>query len=376
MGRVFSYSILLVIGLVISQIPGSHSLIVSIGKTTFTIDELDQIFLMIFMSYIMIEVGLEFTIDKKNLKSYGKDLLIAATAAAFPWLFCVAYFIYVFDFDVKYSFLLGRFAAPTSAGVLFTMLAAAGLAKTWVYQKARILAIFDDLDTMLLMIPLQMMIVGWKWSLLSVIAAILIALFYAYYFMHKVRLPHGTYWLLLYGFIIWLATVLLEHMFHVELEVILPAFCFGISIYNPKHEDDLSEHEIGKFFDVDHLIKGLFMLLVGFSLPTIQLKNNSIGMLIAHVIIITVIINLGKCFILFAYKKEATFKERLALSIAMFPRGEVGAGILAIALSYGIESIVSHIAGISLGLNLLLTGLFIYIVKWLISKKDPYPAPR
>jgi hypothetical protein len=34
-----------------------------------------------------------------------------------------------------------------------------------VFRKARVLAIFDDLDTVLLMIPLKMMIVGLRWQM-------------------------------------------------------------------------------------------------------------------------------------------------------------------------------------------------------------------
>ena len=41
----------------------------------------------------------------------------------------------------KETLLDGRFAAPTSAGVLFSMFAAAGLGSTWLFRKARILAI-------------------------------------------------------------------------------------------------------------------------------------------------------------------------------------------------------------------------------------------
>ena len=40
------------------------------------------------------------------------------------------------------------------------MLAAAGLSATWLFRKARILAIFNDLDTVLLMIPLKMLMIG------------------------------------------------------------------------------------------------------------------------------------------------------------------------------------------------------------------------
>ncbi len=61
--------------------------------------------------------------------------------------------------------MVSRFAAPTSVGVLFTMLATAGLSATWLFRKARILAIFNDLDTVLLMIPLKMFMIGLAWQL-------------------------------------------------------------------------------------------------------------------------------------------------------------------------------------------------------------------
>jgi len=44
------------------------------------------------------------------------------------------------------------------------MLAAAGLSSTWLFRKARVLAIFDDLDTVLLMIALKMLIVDLVWQ--------------------------------------------------------------------------------------------------------------------------------------------------------------------------------------------------------------------
>jgi hypothetical protein len=47
----------------------------------------------------------------------------------------------------------------------------------------------------------------------------------------------------------------------------------------------------------------------------------------------------------------------------MWPRGEVGAGVLVISLSYGIGGPIVTIAMLSLALNLLLTGAFIYVVK-------------
>lgn len=46
------------------------------------------------------------------------------------------------------------------------MLAAIGLKSSWIYKKIQVLAIFDDLDTILLMIPLQIMMIGLRWQLI------------------------------------------------------------------------------------------------------------------------------------------------------------------------------------------------------------------
>ena len=111
----------------------------------------------------MINVGRDFDLDKKRWKSYAKDYLVAMIAAAMPWLLIALYYIFVLFPSTQWgngelwkeTLLLSRFAAPTSAGILFTMLAALKLKSSWMYKKIQVLAIFDDLDTILLMIPLQ-----------------------------------------------------------------------------------------------------------------------------------------------------------------------------------------------------------------------------
>jgi hypothetical protein len=74
----------------------------------------------------------------------------------------------------------------------------------------------------------------------------------------------------------------------------------------------------------------------------------------------------------FCYRKEASLRERLAVSIGMWPRGEVGAGVLVLSLSYGIGGPIVTIAMLSLALNLVLTGVFILWIKKLIA---PVYAP-
>ncbi len=164
MYKVLIYSILLLSGLVMSQL--LPALIDSYASFKPAI----LVLTMIALSYIMINVGREFEINKNNLKQYGWDYVVAMTTATFPWLGVTLYFLFVLfpqsmwsNADVwKELFIIGRFAAPTSAGVLFAMLAAAGLGATWVFAKARVLAIFDDLDTVLLMIPLSILVIGWN----------------------------------------------------------------------------------------------------------------------------------------------------------------------------------------------------------------------
>jgi Kef-type K+ transport system membrane component KefB len=61
------------------------------------------------------------------------------------------------------------------------------------------------------------------------------------------------------------------------------------------------------------------------------------------------------------------WQERLALAIGMWPRGEVGAGVLIVSLGYGLGGPMITAAMLSLALNLVLTGAFILLVQWLVA---------
>lgn len=353
MKLVMIYSSLLLIGILFSQVFDFSAIRDVLNTLTMTS-----------LAYIMIHVGLEFFIDKKNLKSYGWDYVVAMTAAAFPWIFCAAYFIFFFKTPLSEALLLGRFAAPTSAGVLFAMLVAAGLGATWFFKKVRILAIFDDLDTILLMIPLKMILVGFKPELIFIVFIMGILLWLAYKYLHVLRIPTGNFWIFFYGLVIVVLCELLEHSTKAHLEVLLPAFVLGCVIYHA-HNEKVSKISAG----FDQAVKGLFMLLVGCSLPKIVVGDMQPLTLAAHVMALTVLSNLGKCFPSFCYRKEAPLKERVALSVAMFPRGEVGAGVLLVAVGYGFTGTATTVAGLSLALNLVLTAVFIQIVIRLMSQK-------
>ena len=219
MRRVITYSLLLVAGMVLSQLPIVQSSNTVIATLT-----------MIFLAYIMIEVGMEFDIDKSRLGSYAVDYGIAMAAAAVPWLCAALYFWWFFGLGFNESLLVGRFASPTSAGILFTMLAAAGLAATWVYKKARVLAIFDDLDTVLLMIPLKMMLIGFEPKLLILVFAVFLFLAAAYFCIHWLTVPTSNGWIALYALLVWGMTYAFDYATDLHLEVLVPAFALGCVI--------------------------------------------------------------------------------------------------------------------------------------------------
>lgn len=384
MRKVILFSVLLIVGLAASQY------IDKLGIDSDTVREVIRILTTVMLGFIMIHVGYEFEIDRSRLGSYGFDYLVAATAAAFPWIFCAVYFVFVFNtvsqwgsFDIwTQSLLAARFAAPTSAGVLFSMLAAAGLSGTWYFKKIRVLAIFDDLDTVLLMIPLKMLIVGIRWQLAVVVVGMVIMLWLAWKYLHKVRIPITWRWVLSYAAlitfgseVIYKVSKIFDDVVSIHIEVLLPAFVLGCMMARPEgqdpHCDDSREgHQEGpecsKEQRVATIISAIFMVLVGLSMPPIVLENGQWQWLAWHVIVITILANLGKMFPLFVYRKEAHWKERLAICVGMWPRGEVGAGVLIVSLGYGIGGPMVTVAALSLALNLLLTGVFIMIVKRLL----------
>jgi Kef-type K+ transport system membrane component KefB len=548
------------------------------------------------LSFIMINVGYEFTIDKDALVHYFWDYCIAMTAAGFPWVFIGLWYYYALGVDMPFdeSLLIARFAAPTSAGILFSMLDAAGLKETWVFNKARILAIFDDLDTIILMIPLKILMVGIKWELSVSITIMVVLLGLAWRYLHKLKLPYDWRWTLLYAAIvagvckaIYKFSDKVNDMDAIHIEVLLPAFVIGTLVdthcarvelehqrtlrslsfarshndsrsttfgknivkcdpsqniktegnarFEEKGEnviirstnsamtmprqslgkatvvapqspnaqastaraawgaqggqpassastlnlppqetpiDELFIHEISKQsfgnvsnassksngskhkrrnchspskrseasntshsstgskrmtryglavdsdrapvkeflpevlndvvprhhdvskveaakggsqhsahsepWDVEEVvntvISAVFMLLVGLAMPALignNAEDNSGGLsggtIALHIFLVTILMILGKMFPIVCYKQEVNFKQRLGLCLGMCPRGEVGASIIVISLELGIKGPSVIISMCALGINLVMSGVFIFMVKYLVK---------
>ena len=438
MKKVLLYSGLLVIGLGVSQV-----LPVLLGRYYTSAADLIRVFTMIGLAFIMIHVGLEFHIDKSRLGKYGWDYFVAFTAASFPWILVSGYFLFVMlpqgaggDFAAwKETLLAGRFTAPTSAGVLFSMLAAAGLGTTWLFRKARILAIFDDLDTVLLMIPLKMLMVGIAWQLGLIVVVMVVFLSTAYIWLHRIRMPVSWGWVLLYAVaiaglseVLYARSKLVDPSVPIHIEVLLPAFVVGCLARPRGVAADANaktvEHELHALLErpaeqrAATIVAAVFMVLVGLSMPaifggfdsqhpvpspaglhaaapgsvvddpalhggeqagrfvaTVTASQPKLGwgMIMLHVLMVTLLSNIGKMFPAFCYRREAHWRHRLALAIGMWPRGEVGAGVLVLSLSYGIGGPIVTVAMLSLTLNLVLTGGFIVIVKKLINEIPESP---
>lgn len=383
MRKIILFSFFLVIGLVVSQfLPAimgdNYSLVKTVSNTL----------LYVCLAFIMINVGREFEVDKTRWRSYTEDYFIAMATAAFPWIFVALYYMFVLLPDIywtsgeawKENLLLSRFAAPTSAGILFTMLAAAGLKASWVYKKVQVLAIFDDLDTILLMIPLQVMMVGMRWQLGVIILIVMILLIVGWRKMGSYNMRQDWKAILLYAAVTFGITQLVylvsKHFYgeeaSIHIEVLLPAFILGM-VMKHKHIDTKIEH------NVSTAISFLFMFLVGVSMPvffgidfgSLAAEASTITgaqpmmswqMIVVHVLIVSMLSNIGKLFPLFFYRDRRK-RERLALSIGMFTRGEVGAGIIFIALGYNLGGPALMISVLTIVFNLILTGIFVVWVE-------------
>ena len=380
MKKVLSFSAMLMLGLLFSQLmPGA------LGANYETTREGIEILLGVCLAFIMINVGREFEVDKSNIKVYAKDYLVAMLAAAMPWLLIAMYYIFVLmptdwwsnGAVWKESLLLSRFAAPTSAGILFTMLAAIGLQQSWIYKKIQVLAIFDDLDTILLMIPLQIAMIGMQWQMGVILLVVIVLLWIGWKKMSSYSLRSDWKSLLLYSALVYGATyivyVLTDHFFgeegSVHIEVLLPAFVLGMVMkhgHGSSKADDRAATVISLFF----------MLLVGMSMPLINLEADPLqsgsviaslpmpswGTIALHVVMVSLLSNIGKLTPMLFYR-DRSLKERLALSVGMFTRGEVGAGVIFIALGYHIGGPILLISVLTLVFNLILTGGFVVIVK-------------
>lgn len=383
MRKVLSFSVFLIIGLLLSQF-----LPVLAGSGYGAVKTVANILLYICLGFIMINVGREFEVDKSRWKSYTEDYFIAMATAAMPWLLIALYYVFVLlppefwnSWEAwKENLLLSRFAAPTSAGILFTMLAAIGLKASWMYKKIQVLAIFDDLDTILLMIPLQIMMIGLRWQLIIVVLIVFLLLLFGWRQLSKYNWRQDWKAILFYSTLVFVATQSLyliskglygeEGSIHIE--VLLPAFILGM-IMKHKEIDTPTERKVSTG------ISFLFMFLVGMSMPhfvgvnfaetqageysvTGSQEMMSWGVIALHVLIVSLLSNIGKLFPVFFYR-DRKFSERLALSIGMFTRGEVGAGVIFIALGYNLGGPALAISVLTIVLNLILTGIFVLWVK-------------
>lgn len=387
MKKVFLFSLFLVLGLILSQ-----CLPVWLGESFLTAEKIAKTLMFICLAFIMINVGREFELDKTRWKSYAADYFIAMATAAVPWIMVAFYYMFLLPADLfgswdawKENLLLSRFAAPTSAGILFTMLAAAGLRREWIYKKTQVLAIFDDLDTILLMIPLQIFMIGFKWQLFVVVIVITFLLVVGWKKLGTYRLSQTWKSILFYAVCIVAVTEsvylltkwLMGSDGAIHIEVLLPAFVLGMVMKTVHRHGSRDEKITGG-------ISYLFMFLVGLGTPQFigidhgHRITEAVGIIAAqpmpsweillmHVIAVTLLSNLGKMFPVFFYR-DRQLEERLALSVGMFTRGEVGAGIIVIAMGYNLGGPALIISVLSLVLNLLLTGGFVIIVKRLAQR--------
>ena len=226
------------------------------------------------------------------------------------------------------------------------------------------------------MIPLQIAMIGMRWQMGVILFIVVGLLWFGWRKMSTYKLPQQWWMILVYAVVVFGFTHIIyiltkqnlgaENALHIE--VLLPAFVLGMVIRRNHNESKGDER-------ATTAISLLFMLLVGMSMPNISASANTTGESIMaaqpmlpwgtialHVLAVTVLSNVGKLVPMLFYRNHSV-KERLALSIGMFTRGEVGAGVIFIALGYNIGGSALLISVLTLVVNLILTGGFVLIVK-------------
>jgi len=132
-------------------------------------------------------------------------------------------------------------------------------------------------------------------------------------------------------------------------------------------------------------ISAVFMVLVGLSMPSLfndkhdtaahrRLAGSSGSSetmeaweIAVHVLACSVLMNIGKLFPATCYRDQVSLRTRIALAVAMMPRGEVCAGIIVNALALGIKGPAMTIAVFCLACNMMMVSFFIFIVKKLTA---------
>jgi hypothetical protein len=167
----------------------------------------------------------------------------------------------------------------------------------------------------------------------------------------------------------------------IHIEILLPAFILGMIMKTRESHSKSDEM-------ASSVISYLFMLLVGMSAPLFvgvdfsaaagdcmigSVGEMGWGEIAIHVLICTALSNIGKLLPMFFYR-DRSLTERLALSIGMFTRGEVGAGIIFVSLGYGLGGPLLAISLLTILSNLILTGGFVIIVKRLVVKAEKKAA--
>lgn len=340
------------------------------------------------LCFLLIQTGLAFEIERSRVAEGAWDWFVATVSAACPWLLVSIYFLAVFlptsgwnDSGPWLTALLSaRFAAPSSVGVLVIMLAAAGVSSGWLHRKARGLAVLGNVATVLLMLPLKIFMVGYHWQMGAMLVALAALLILARWKSRCLGWPVSWPWRL--GYAIAITTVTggihrsgrwIDDVLPLQIEVLLPALVLGCLLVRPQTQAknaEAAEHR------AEAWMAGVFMLLVGASMPPLSMASSGMspGMLATHVLCVTGLSCLGRLFPLLCYRRQASFRQRLALCLGLWPRGEVGVGMLLLSVSYGVGGAMVIVAAYSLALNLLCTGLFALAIKRLMASSQRVQA--
>merc|ERR1712137_508027 len=150
--------------------------------------------------------------------------------------------------------------------------------------------------------------------------------------------------------------------------VLMYAFILGTGFWIIERQEYIDSHAPC----METFMGCAFMFFVGLSMPSLSsLGTMHHSAVIFHVVMINILMLLGKLIICFFYSNETTKTQRIALGLAMCPRGEIGASVIIITIQTLKDQIDPSYLGIvvlSVIMNLVSSCALIVYVKKLAAR--------
>lgn len=277
--------------------------------------------------FLLFESGFEIQL-KQGLKTKLESVAVAITGSMVPFFLGLAASIYLFHYNQSESFFIAGSLVATSIGITLKTLMDLKKQKTHVAQVVLIAAVIDDIigiimllivssfaQTKTLNLKIAFFVIAYSIALF-LIAPIIKLLFEGSLKVFYDKTP--TYLSSIIFFAIIFYSFISYKLVHLS---ILGAFIIGYAIQNvrSKHINILHQAK-DKLKPIQNLFEPFFFIYIGLSFNLNNISF-SISKFLLALLLLLIIATLGKLLSGFWVN---SFTKKIAVGIAMIPRGEVG----------------------------------------------------